>query len=104
MQKGGDDTVKCVLDYLAIGKETAITAREIAALMDVGIRDVTKEINTFRKRGTLICGNAFGYFYPSTAEDIKEFCQRTNSRIEDMQSIVRPAERYLEDRIMLRAE
>ena len=44
-------------DYLSVGEENAITAKDLAKYLGWNERDITITVNALRKQGTLICSN-----------------------------------------------
>lgn len=86
-----------LINFLSVGAENAITAKELSNLLNTNVRNITLEINSLRKRGIIICSKANGYFFPADEVDVVEFCRRTNSRIRDIKSIIKPAEKFLRE-------
>ena len=83
-------------DYLSIGEQNAITAKELARLLGLNEREITYTVNALRKKGVLICSNTqSGFWLPADDTDIKDFVGQMNSRIIDMQKAMNPAVEYL---------
>ena len=83
-------------DYLSIGEQNAITAKELARLLGLNEREITYTVNALRKKGVLICSNTqSGFFFFFDDTDIKDFVRQMNSRIIDMQKAMNPAVEYL---------
>ena len=83
-------------DYLSVGEENAITAKDLARLLGWNERDVTITVNALRKHGELICRNTqSGFWLPADDEDIMSFVRQMNGRIKDMQKAMKPAVEYL---------
>ena len=83
-------------DYLSVGEQNAITAKDLARLLGWNERDVTITVNALRKQGELICSNTqSGFWLPADDEDIKSFVRQMNGRIKDMQKAMKPAIEYL---------
>ena len=85
-------------DYLSVGEQNAITAKDLARLLGWNERDVTITVNALRKQGELICSNTQSVFWlPADDEDIKSFVRQMNGRIKDMQKAMKPAVEYLKN-------
>ena len=85
-------------DYLSVGEENAITAKDLAKYLGWNERDITITVNALRKQGTLICSNTqSGFWLPADDEDIKSFVRQMNGRIKDMQKAMKPAVEYLKN-------
>ena len=83
-------------DYLSVGEENAITAKQLAKYLGWNERDVTITVNALRKQGTLICSNTqSGFWLPADDRDIEQFVRGMQSRITDMQKAMKPAIEYL---------
>ena len=85
-------------DYLSIGEENAITAKDLAKYLRWTERDVTIAINALRKQGEFICSGASGYWLPVDDEDIAQFLRQMQGRIEDMERAMKPAQEYLNNK------
>ena len=53
-------------DYLSVGEQNAITAKDLARLLGWNERDVTITVNALRKQGELICSNTQSGFWLCT--------------------------------------
>ena len=85
-------------DYLSVGEQNAITAKDLARLLGWNERDVTITVNALRKQGELICSNSqSGFWLPADDKDIKSFVRQMNGRIKDMQKAMKPAVEYLKN-------
>ena len=85
-------------DYLSVGEQNAITAKDLARLLGWNERDVTITVNALRKQGELICSNTqSGFWLPADDEDIKSVVRQRNGRIKDMQKAMKPAVEYLKN-------
>ena len=83
-------------DYLSVGKQNAITAKDLARLLGWNERDVTITINALRKQGELICSSTqSGFWLPADDRDIEQFVRGMQGRIKDMQKAMKPAIEYL---------
>ena len=92
-----------ITDYLLVGEENAITAKELTKLLGAySIREVTELIHQARIQGEVICsatGGHKGYFLPRNELDIKSFCNQMKSRIKKIKHATASAEQYLRNRI-----
>ena len=90
-------------DYLSVGEENAITAKQLAKYLGWNERDVTITVNALRKQGTLICSNTqsgfwqSGFWLPADDRDVAEFIRQMKGRIKDMQRAMKPAIEYLKN-------
>lgn len=84
-------------DYLSVGEDNAITAKDLASLLGWNERDITIHINALRKKGEFICSGANGFWLPADDEDIKGFVRQMRSRIVDMEKAMKPAVDYLKN-------
>ena len=85
-------------DYLSVGEQNAITAKDLARLLGWNERDVTITVNALRKQGELICSSTqSGFWLPADDEDIKGFVRQMRSRIVDMEKAMKPAIEYLKE-------
>ena len=80
------------------GPKNAKTAREIAAILNCSVRDVTAMVNQERRAGTPICANTGGehpgYYLPETREQVLAFCaslERREKEIHKTQKALRKA-------------
>ena len=83
-------------DYLSVGEQNAITAKDLARLLGWNERDVTITINALRKQGELICSSTqSGFWLPADDRDVEQFVRQMQGRIKDMQRAMKPAIEYL---------
>ena len=80
-----------VLDFIPVGKENALSARELADLLHVPKRQVTLQIERERRHGRPICARndvaaAAGYYRPKDRKELEEYLRRLNSRIVEIQT------------------
>ena len=86
-------------DYLSVGEENAVTAKQLAKYLGWNDRDVTIHINALRKQGVLICSNTqSGFWLPADDRDVAEFIRQMKGRIKDMQRATKPAIEYLKSK------
>ena len=87
-----------LLDLIPSGEENAITARELASLLNVHWRIVTLTIHLLRcskKRLIVICGSGKGYFLPANNAELEHFVRQMRSRVKHIRAATRSAERLL---------
>ena len=84
-------------DYLSVGEENAITAKDLAKYLGWNERDVTITVNALRKQGEFICSGANGFWLPADDRDIEQFVRQMQGRIKDMQKAMKPAIVYLKN-------
>lgn len=62
------------------GEESALTARDLAAITGLSVRDITLQIARERQAGAVILSSGKGYFLPSSEDEILHFVNAMNSR------------------------
>lgn len=68
------------------GKENAIPGKDIARVLGVDLRTITKAIEQERRAGTPICANCDiergqqGYYLPANQEELDEYCNSLKRR------------------------
>ena len=92
-----------VLNLLLHGRENAQTARELAHILNIKPRIISRNIHNLRVRDKIvICscntGRNKGYFLPENDEEISHFVRSMYSRIREIAAAVAPAKKYLADR------
>lgn len=69
-----------LLDY---GRDNARTGRDLAALLNCNIRDITAQIEKERRDGHAICaatGDRPGYYLAADAAELQDYCDRLKGR------------------------
>lgn len=81
------------LDY---GRENARTGRELAALLDCNIRNITEAVERERRAGRPICaasGENPGYYLAADADELERYCNMLKGRAIELfktrQSLIR---------------
>lgn len=69
-----------VSGLLHTGERNAVTARDLAIITGLSIRDVTLQIARERQAGAVILSSGKGYFLPSSEDEILHFVNAMNSR------------------------
>lgn len=85
-------------DFLSVGEDNAITSKDLARLLGLHERDITICVNALRKQGEFICSSGNGFWLPSDDKDIRGFVRQMESRIADMQRVIKPALDYLKSK------
>lgn len=70
-------------ELLTEGRENARTGRELAAVLNLNIRDVTEAIEAERRAGFPICaasGDNPGYYLAATPEELERYCKALYKR------------------------
>ena len=62
-----------VSGLLHTGERNAVTARDLAIITGLSIRDVTLQIARERQAGAVILSSGKGYFLPSSEDEILHF-------------------------------
>lgn len=66
-------------ELLAEGRENARTGRDLAALLNCNIRDITVQIEKERRDGHPICaatGDNPGYYLAADADELERYCKQ----------------------------
>lgn len=72
-----------ITELLHTGRENTQSAREIAAILGMDIRDVTHQIEKERRAGQPICaatGRNPGYYLAADAAELRQYCDRLSNR------------------------
>lgn len=85
-----------LIELLSEGKENAITASELAQIMDCNSREVTLYIHALRSQGKVICSSREGYFLPSSLDEVQRFYQQMTSRQYEIEKAKQSAKEYIE--------
>ena len=70
-----------ISDYLGYGKENARTASELAQLLGMTDRDVTRSIELERRSGTIICAGNEGFYKPECPADAEAYLRSRDLRL-----------------------
>jgi len=86
-----------LLDLIPSGEENAVTAKELASLLNCHWRQVTLTINYLRMHDIVICGTTrSGYFKHTNNEELKHFVFSMHSRARKILAAAESAERLLQ--------
>ena len=88
-----------LLDAIPLGREHALTKREIALRLGVSTRDIEHGIEELRKTGAAaICSDSqVGYWRPLTAEELAENIERRRRRAISQLTTVRGERKCLRE-------
>lgn len=68
-------------DHIPDGQTDAISADDLAGLLEMDKRDLRRVVENARRAGILICGDGHGYYFPATREETAAYIHRVKSRI-----------------------
>lgn len=75
---------------LPVGRSSALTARQLADLLDTTPREVTRSIEASRRRGVPICasvdGDNGGYYLPANAGELVVYLAERERRTRNIQT------------------
>lgn len=72
-----------IVDFIPVGRENALSARQLAEMLDTQTRVVTRSIEAARRRGVPICARSDaegGYYRPRDADELSAYLARRNHR------------------------
>lgn len=78
------------------GEENAVTARDLAAITGLSVREITAQIARERQAGAVILSSGKGYFLPSSEDEILHFVRTMNSRARNIYLATQSAKKLLE--------
>lgn len=90
-----------ITEYIPIGQENAISARKLADIFGISLRELRKQIEVLRSNGVLICStcrrDGGGYYRPRNSDETAEYFRRQLSRIGHIWTALSPFKKYLND-------
>ena len=86
---------KRLIDLIPCGAENAVTAKELAALMNCHTRIITASIHFLRCTGAVICADTNGFYKPATREETEHFVRSMRSRCRHIKAASASAEKLL---------
>lgn len=90
--------MKRVIDFLTQGKENAVPADQLAALIGKSVRELQKQIASERRNGSVILSCLEGgYYLPASEFEIREFIITLQSRAENTLIAIESAKQALAD-------
>lgn len=79
-----------ILEFIPVGRENAISCRELSDLLHIPKRQVTRQIERERRHGCAVCASnatgTAGYYRPADRGELREYLHRLNSRITEIQT------------------
>lgn len=88
-----------ILDFIPVGKNNAITGKELQNITGLDGRSVKQQIANARIRGAVICaslkGDGGGYFIPSCPSEATEYVRTEQCRINSAKEALKAAEIYV---------
>ena len=90
-----------ILDFIPVGKNNAITGKELQNITGLDGRSVKQQIANARLRGSVICSKLDGsngcYFIPSCPSEATEYVRTEQCRINSAKEALKAAEIYVSD-------
>lgn len=86
---------KRLLDLIPCGCENAVTAKELATLMNCHTRIITATIHFLRCKGAVICADTNGFYKPANREETEHFVRSMRSRCRHIKAASASAEKLL---------
>lgn len=77
------------------GEENAVTARDLAAITGLSVREITAQIARERQAGAVILSSCKGYFLPGSEDEILHFIRTMDSRAKQIFLAARSAKAML---------
>lgn len=88
-----------ILDFIPVGKNNAITGKELQNITGLDGRSVKQQIANARIRGSVICSilnsNSGGYFIPTCPVEAAEYVRTEQCRINSAKEALKAAEIYV---------
>lgn len=84
-----------ITQLLATGEANAKTARDLATITGLTLREVTLQIAKERQDGAVILSSGKGYFLPGNIEEVLHFCRTMDSRAKNIYLASRSAKALL---------
>ena len=78
-----------IYERLLTGKENAIPGKHLAKILNIDLREFTKQIKLERQSGVPICaatsGKDKGYFLAADTSDLDQYCRSLDRRLKNLQ-------------------
>ncbi len=88
-----------ILDFIPVGKNNAITGKELQNITGLDGRSIKQQIANARIKGSVICssldGSRGGYFIPSCPGEAVEYVRIEQCRINSAKEALKAAEIYV---------
>lgn len=78
-----------LMDYLPHGAAFAITGAELAKILGCTPREITRSIESLRRRGVPVCASCReprGYYLASDPEELRDYLRILDSRLREIRS------------------
>lgn len=69
--------------------------KHLARVLDIGERELRREVENARRAGVLICSSKNGYFMPETFRELKSYARRAEKRARTNKACLRPFLRWI---------
>lgn len=76
-----DKQIKVIMSVIPTGKRNATSMGNIALLLGCSKREVRARVNDARQAGHVICGDDYGYYIPSTANELIDYYYRVRRHL-----------------------
>lgn len=90
-----------IITVLPVGKENAVSQKQLAAVLGVSERHLRKIIETERQNGKVICSSSDadenGYFLPANVEEAREFCVTMEKRAKTTLRCLKATRQWIKD-------
>lgn len=84
-----------ILDRIPLGEDNAVSMRDLARGLNETEREIRFRIQKARIDGNVIAGTDAGIFIPETEGELREYVNRTQSRIDTSVATLKPARELL---------
>ena len=71
---------KWLTESIPAGEAEAVSMQHLARVLDIGERELRREVENARRAGILICSSKNGYFMPETIHELKAYARRAEKR------------------------
>ena len=68
-------------DHIPVGHVDAISAEDLAKLLNLSKRDLRRAVEDARRNSVLICGDQHGYYFAANDAEIRTYIHRVRGRI-----------------------
>lgn len=92
----GNDMAEYLKDHHRT-EETAIKARDLRMLFNLGEKQVRNVVGELRNEGKPICSSSYGYWYSNDPDDLEKTIHRLNAQVENMNIAIAGLYRILQE-------
>ena len=86
---------KWLTESIPAGEAEAVSMQHLARVLDIGERELRREVENARRAGILICSSKNGYFMPETIHELKAYARRAEKRAKTNKACLRPFLRWI---------